>query len=95
MGLGPWVSLEGLPGEAALTLAFEQISRGKEKGPEHSRVGRERSSHNGLVVMNPTSVHEDGGLIPGLTRWVKDPALRKLCCRLQTRLCSHVAVAVA
>ena len=26
-------------------------------------------------LMNPTSIHEDSGLSPGLVQWVKDPAL--------------------
>ena len=39
------------------------------------------SSGGGSVVMNPISIHEHVGLIPGLPQWVKDPALLWLWCR--------------
>ena len=37
------------------------------------KVINKQSSHCGSAVMNPTSVHEDADLIPGLAEWVRDP----------------------
>ena len=40
------------------------------------------SSHCSSVVTNPTSIHEDTGLIPGLALWAKNLVLLWLWCRL-------------
>ena len=53
------------------------------------------SSHCCSVVRNPTSIHEDAGLMPGLAQWVKDLVLSELWGKLQMRLGSGVAVALA
>ena len=68
-----------------------QAQSKKERGCSESKPG---SSCHGSEVTELISVHEDSGSIPGLSHWVKDPALPKLRCRWQAWLASGVAVAV-
>ena len=43
-------------------------------------------------VKDPTSIHEDVGLIPGLSHWVKYLELHELLCRLQMQLRYAIAM---
>ena len=47
----------------------------------------------GVMEMNPADIHENEGLISGLTPWVEEPCYHQLWCRLQMLLRSQVAVA--
>ena len=40
-------------------------------------------SRRGSVIMNPTSIHEDAGLIPGLAQWLRIWHCHELQCRSQ------------
>ena len=84
-----------------ISSTVETLSRAfhYDKSPYCSQVNitmklkfKMESSHCGAVEMNPASIHEDAGLIPGLTHWVGDWHCLELWCRSQTRLGSHIAV---
>ena len=49
--------------------------------PLYCNFKKRRPSHCGIAEMNPTSIHEVGGSIPGLSQWVRDPVVLWLWCR--------------
>ena len=68
LGLG-WadVELSYLIYESSLTLMGTGISVLTARSEQGTR-----SSRGGSAITNPTSDHEEPGLIPGLAQWVKD-----------------------
>ena len=59
------------------SLIFEEICTPVNQiGPKTTpNKNKTQSSHCRSEVTNPNSIHEDVGLNPGLTQWLKDPVL--------------------
>ena len=56
--------------ESIAVLVFSEFSQSKQKHENRKKSGISILAQR---LMNPARIHEDVGLIPGLTRWVKDP----------------------
>ena len=59
----------------ATDVAFKKNA----KQQQQKRKQTLRSSPHGSAVTNSTVIHEDGGLIPGLTRWIKGSGVAVSC----------------
>ena len=58
-----------------IKIRIQSKLEGQSQDAAGTYVKRYRSSCCGSAITNPTSNHEDMGSIPGLTQWVKGPAL--------------------
>ena len=75
---------------------FLAIQGGRRGGSWEERRGEKVLEFPSLAqpLTNPTSIHEDAGLIPGLAQWVKSRRCRELWCKSQTWFGSRVDVLV-
>ena len=63
-------------------LSERQQKQAKKKEPAKTlsiNINDRWSSYHGSVVMNPTSIHEDEDLIPGLDQWLKISGIAMSC----------------
>ena len=67
----------------------------KTKGKEVLKKKRHWSSYHGSAVINPTSIQEDVGLIPGYAQWVKGSGIAVSCGVGHRLLGSGIIVALA